>query len=125
MKISQTKTISKIRYFTENIISKYAKILNIQTWEYLEMHNNAQDLFTFFHNFFISNFENVFSEKYIEIKYKNRHSWMPKSLLKSIRNNHSLYKLSITNPTEINESTFKTYNNKLISIKKKSRTRLF
>ena len=63
------------------------------------MHNNAQDSFTFKKNFFLSNFENVFTEKYIEIKYKNRHSWMPKSLLKSIRNNHRLYKLSITNPT--------------------------
>ena len=45
---------------------------------------------------------------------------MPKSLLKSIRNNHSLYKLSITNPTEINKLIYKTYNNKLNSIKRKA-----
>ena len=120
MKISQTKNVSKMRYFTEKNISKYAKILNTKTWEYLEMHNNAQDSFTFFYNFFLSNFENVFPEKYREIKYKNRHSWMPKSLLKSIRNNHSLYKLSITNPTEINKLTYKTYDNKLNSIKRKA-----
>ena len=68
MKISQTKNVSKIRYFTEKNISKYAKILNTKTWEYLEMHNNAQDSFTFCYNFFLSNFENVFPEKYIEIK---------------------------------------------------------
>ena len=117
--ISQTKNVSKIRYFTEKSISKYAKILNTKTWEYLEMHNNAQDSFNFFYNFFLSNFENVFPEKYIEIKYKNRHSWMPKSLLKSIRNNHSLYKLSITNPAEINKLTYKTYN-KWNSIKRKA-----
>ena len=49
-----------------------------------------------------------------------RHSWMPKSLLKSIRHNHSLFKLSITNPTEINKLTYKTYNNKLNSIKRKA-----
>ena len=59
MKISQTKDASKIRYFTEKNISKYAKILNTKTWEYLEMHNNAQDSFTFFYNFFLSNFENI------------------------------------------------------------------
>ena len=45
---------------------------------------------------------------------------MPKSLLKSIRNNHRLYKLSITNPTEINKLSYKTYNNKLNSIKRKA-----
>ena len=51
MKIRQTKNVSKIRYFTEKNISKYAKILNTKTWEYLEMHNNAQDSFTFFITF--------------------------------------------------------------------------
>ena len=29
--------------------------------------------------FFLENFENIFPEKSIEIKYKNRHSWMPNS----------------------------------------------
>ena len=52
MKISQTKNVSKICYFTEKNISKYAKILHNKTWEYFEMHNNAQDSFTFFYNFF-------------------------------------------------------------------------
>ena len=40
---------------------------------------------------------------------------MLKSLLKSIQN-----KLSITNPTEINKLTYKTYNNKLNSVKRKA-----
>ena len=52
--------------------------------------------------------------------YKNRHSWMPNSLLKSIKTNHVLYKLSITKPTKINRSTYKNYNNKLNSIKRKA-----
>ena len=68
---------------------------------------------------------NIFPEKPIEIKYKNIHLWMPKSLLNSIVKHHILYKLSITTPTEENKLTYKTYNNKLNAIKQKSRTRLF
>ena len=63
--------------------------------------------------FFMENFENIFPEKSIEIKYKNIHSWMPNSLLKLIKTNHVLYKLSITKPTKINQATYKNYNNKL------------
>ena len=85
MKISQTKNVSKIRYFTEKNISKYAKYFKHQN---LGIFRNAQQCSRFVH--ILCNFDNVFPEKYIEIKYKNRHSWMPKSVLKSIRNNHSL-----------------------------------
>ena len=70
--------------------------------------------------FFLENFENIFPEKSIQIKYKNRHSWMPNSLLKSIKANHVLYKLSITKPTKYNQSTYKNYNNILNSIKTKA-----
>ena len=45
---------------------------------------------------------------------------MTNSLLKSIKTNHVLYKLSITKPTKINRSTYKSYNNKLNSIKRKA-----
>ena len=45
---------------------------------------------------------------------------MPNSLLKSIKKNHILYKLSLTNPSEINKINYKTYNNKLNSIKRKA-----
>ena len=45
---------------------------------------------------------------------------MPNSLLKSIKTNHVLYKLSITKPTKINQATYKNYNNKLNSIKRKA-----
>ena len=54
------------------------------------------------------------------MKYKNRPSWMHNSLLKSIKSNHVLYKLSITKPTKIYQSTYKTYNNKLNSIERKA-----
>ena len=87
--------------------------------ENLYLNNNAQNSFTLFYNFFVNNFENVFPEKSVEIKYKNRHPWMAKSLLKSIKKNHSLYKLSITSPTAANTLTYKTYNNKVNSIKRK------
>ena len=73
----------------------------------------------------MNTFENIFPEKYVDIKYKNRHSWMPNSLIKSIKNNHILYKLSITNPTDINIKTYKVYNNKLNSIKRKAEREYF
>ena len=83
MKINQSKNTFNTRYFTEKYISKFAKILNNNSWENLDLNNNAQYSFTLFYNFFVNNFENVFPEKAVEIKYKNRHPWMAKSLLKS------------------------------------------
>ena len=56
----------------------------------------------------MNTFENIFPDKFVDIKYKNIHS-----LIKSIKNNNILYKLSITNPTDINIKTYKVYNNKL------------
>ena len=120
MKINQTKNVFKTRYFTEKNISKFAKILSNKTWENLYQYNNAQDSFTLFYKFFLNNFEYIFPEKSVELKYKNRHLWMPKSLLKSIKQNHILYKLSINTPTEANKLTYKTYNNKLNAIKRKA-----
>ena len=40
--------------------------------------------------FLLENFENIFPEKSIEVKYKNRHSWMPNSLL-----NHQLKQIML------------------------------
>ena len=73
----------------------------------------------------MNTFENTFPEKCVDIKYKNRHSWMPNSLIKSIKNNHILYKLSITNPTDTNKKTYKIYNNILNSIKRKAECEYF
>ena len=39
----------------------------------------------------MNTFENIFPEKFVDVQYKNRHSWMPNSLMKSITNNHILY----------------------------------
>ena len=60
MKINQSKNTFNTRYFTEKNISKFAKILNNNSWENLDLNNNAQDSFTLFYNFFVNNFENVF-----------------------------------------------------------------
>ena len=45
-------------------------------------------------HFMIFFLENIFPSKSIEIKYRNGHSWMPNSLLKSIKTNHVPYKLN-------------------------------
>ena len=42
---------------------------------------------------------------------------MPKSLIKCIERKHSLYKLSIMQPTEYNTSNYKKYRNKLTTLK--------
>ena len=120
MKTNQSKNTFNTKYVTEKNISKFVKIFNNNSWENLDLNNNAQDSFTLFYSFFVNNFENVFPEKSVEIKYKNRHPWMAKSLLKSIKQKHSLYKLSITSPTAANTLAYKTYNNKLNSIKRKA-----
>ena len=68
MKINLSKTTFNTRYFTENNISKLAKILNNNSWENLDLNNNAQDFFTLFYNFFVNNYENVFPEKFCRDK---------------------------------------------------------
>ena len=85
MKINLSKNTFNTRYFTgKKNISKFAKILNNNSWENLDLNKNAQDSFTLFYNFFENNFENVFPEKSVEIKYKNTHPWMAKSLLNQL-----------------------------------------
>ena len=93
-------------------------------WDHLDL-INAQDAFSFFFLFFMNTFENTFPEKFVHIKYKNKHSWMPNSLIKSIQNHHILYKQSITNPTDTNRKTYTIYNNKLNSIKRKEEREYF
>ena len=120
MRFNSTYHAFKKRCYTEKNIVKFTNILNNKNWGNLYINNNAQNSFTTFYDFFLENFENIFPEKSIEIKYKNRHSLMPISLLKSIKTNHVLYKLSITKPTKIYQATYKNYNNKLNSIKRKA-----
>ena len=43
---------------------------------------------------------------------------MPKSLIKCIERKHSLYKLSIMQPTEYNIRNYEKYRNKLTTIKR-------
>ena len=83
----------------------------------------AQDAFSYFYDFFRNTFENIFWQEFVEIKYKN--SWMPNSFVKSIHNNHILYKLRITNSTEANKMIYKTYHNKVNSIKRKAECEYF
>ena len=120
LKINNFQNSIRKRNFTEKNISIFSKILKNKTWDALKLCTDAESAFTMFYNFFHTNFENIFPEKLIQINYKNRHSWMPNSLLKSIKKNHILYKLSLTNPSEINKINYKTYNNKLNSIKRKA-----
>ena len=91
-----------------------------KSWIYLDLVTKAQDTFSYFYDFFQNTFENIFREEFVEIKYKNRHSWMPNSLVKSIKNYHILYKLCINDPTAFNKMIYKTYNNKFNSIKRKA-----
>ena len=56
MKINLSRNTFNTRYFTEKNISKFAKILNNNSWENLDLNNNAQDSFTLFYNLFVNNF---------------------------------------------------------------------
>ena len=78
---------------------------------------NAQESFTYFQNVFINSFESLFPESTTKLNYKNRLTWMPISLIKCIERKHSLYKLSIMQPTEYN-IYYKNYRNKLTTLKR-------
>ena len=119
MRFNSTHHAFKKRCHTEKNIGKFTNILNNKNWGNLYINNNAQNSFTAFYDFFPGKLWKYFPREIYRDK-KNRHSWMPNSLLKSIKTNHVLYKLSITKPTNINQATYKNYNNKLNSIKRKA-----
>ena len=62
--------------------------------------------------------ESSFPESTTKLNYKNRLTWMLKSLIKCIERKHSLYKLSIMQPTEYNANNYKSYRNKLTTLKR-------
>ena len=68
---------------------------------------NAQESFTYFQNVFLNSFESSFPESTTKLNYKNRLTWMPKSLIKCIERKPSLYKLSIMQSTEYNTNNYK------------------
>ena len=92
MKINPTKNYIRKINFTEGNISKFT---TTKTWNHLNLLTEAQDSFSFFyyhyHYLLYYTSENMFPEKYVEIKYKNRHTWMPNSLKNLEINYHTIY----------------------------------
>ena len=105
------------RHYSENNISSFSKSLKKIKWDTIYS-TNAQESFTYFHNVFLNLFESSFPESTTKLNYKNRLIWMPKSLITCIERKHSLYKLSIMQPTEYNKSNYKKYRNKLTTLKR-------
>ena len=62
-------------YILTIYVALECKELNNNSWENLDLNNNAQDSFTLFYNFFVNNFENVFPEKSVEIR-TDIHGWL-------------------------------------------------
>ena len=52
----------------------------------------------------------------MKINYTNKHSWINKGILNSIKHKNKLFYLSKTNPTKENISIYKSYRNKLTTI---------
>ena len=77
LKINNDQNYYKVRNYSEKYIQKFVKVWTNKSWDNLVS-------FTIFYNYFLNYFLNIFPEKNIKIKYKNRHSWMPTSLLNSI-----------------------------------------
>ena len=93
------------RHYSENNISSFSKSVLKIKWNTIYP-TNAQESFTDSQNVFLNSFEISFPESTTKLNYKNRLIWMPKSLIKCIERKHSLYKLSIMQPTEYNISNY-------------------
>ena len=86
------------RHYTEKT-SSFSKSLKKIKWNTIYS-TNAQESFIYFQNVFLNLFESLFPESTTKLNDNNRLIWMPNSLIKCIERKHSLYKLSIMQPTE-------------------------
>ena len=102
------------RHYTEKNTSSFSK--SLKKWNTIYS-TNAQESFTYFQNAYLNLFESSFPKSTTKLNYKNRLTWMPKSLIECIERKHSLYKLIIMQPTEYNTNNYKNYRNKLTILK--------
>ena len=111
----------KKREFSQKNVSKFNKVLITSNWYNIYSLLNTQDAFSNFYITFTECFNSCFPEVTVKINYKNRNTWMSKSLIKCIEKNHKLYELSIAQPTDINIKLYKDYKINLHQLKEKLR----
>ena len=72
--------------------------------------------FSMFYDILLQTFDRSFPKENIKINYTNKHSWINKGILNSIKHKNKLFYLSKYNPTKVNISIYKSYRNKLTTI---------
>ncbi len=113
--INNAKKFIYRRQFSEKNKFKFKRDLGNVSWDVQNI-DDASLAFEQFLDQFIHTYDSSFPEKKIKLNYKNRHTWIPNSLKKSINIKESLYIVSLVKPTTININNYVMYKNKLTSI---------
>ena len=87
--------------------------LNNVEWNNIYNNNNAQDAYTKFSKILQEKVNEYLPIQKVVIKKKNHKPWVTTSLLVSIKRKNRLYSKYCLSPTPLNESSYKTYRNKL------------
>ena len=115
IKNKNTKTVTRGNLKKDNFTKCKIQFMK-GIWDPIFNIDCPQKAFTYFQSTFLKVFNNNFQIEAVDIKYKNNHSWVTKFLVKSIKKRNELYYVYIADPSDCNNSNYKTYKNKLNSI---------
>ena len=109
------KTITRRNLKKENFTKCKTQLMG-GIWDPIYNMDCPQYAFSYFQSTFLEAFNTNFPLETVDVNYKNNHTWITKSLAKSIKTKNELYYAYIADPTEINNSKYKSYKNKLNTI---------
>ena len=107
------------RLFSSENVEKFKSKLQQIDWNVVISSDNCQEAFSFFHNNFITLYEECFPVTRISINYRNKKLWLSKRLKRCIKIKNQLYVKSLKIPTLDNIHEYKVYRNKLHSLMRK------
>ena len=110
-----TKTVTRSNLKKENFTKCKIQFME-GIWDPIFNIDCPQNVFTYFQSTFLKEFNNNFPIEAVDIKYRNNLSWVTKSLAKIIKKKKELYYVYLADPSDCNNSNYKTYKNKLNSI---------
>ena len=104
------------RSFSPQNKQSFLNDLAIADWNYIHSSEDTQVAFGQFHQMLLRAFNKNFPKRKVKIKYYNRKPWLSDGLKNSIRHKIHLCHKSIIFRTAYNETTYKTYRNKLKNV---------
>ena len=118
MIMKKSETVNRLNiincrdYFKHNI-DKFIRELGKCNWNEVLNTNELEKSYELFYEMFHNMYENCFPSRQVQIKYKNRKTWLTEGMKNSIKEKNRLFILQKNKPYLHNQVMYKTYGNKL------------